>query len=316
MLSRLSTSFLKTNPPGLVLGGFFCYDVLMTETLTFKDKNSGGYVKTSDITPFKFPGGETHLNVPEDYSDKPYYAMVKGANMDDYMALAMWADFHRASVYTHDKLTALIPYLPAARADRGLPWGARVYSRIINEMGLNQVIVFDPHSEVMPNMINNVKVINSSHTVKNAIQGYHGDLSNDYVGVIAPDKGAYERAKETAQVMHLPLFQAEKHRDFHTGKLSGFSCEPLPDKGRLLVVDDICDGGGTFMGLAEATGVHRSRLSLFVSHGIFSGRVDNLWQYYSKVYTTNSHPGHVNLIGATVINIAPVLIPYIESSKP
>lgn len=284
-------------------------------SVKFMDKRPDGFSRESRIVPFKFPGGETHLRVPDDYDDVPYYATVKGAEMDDYMALAMWSDFHYRNA-TANVRSALIPYLPGARADRGRPFGAGVYADMLNTMDLDQIITFDTHSPVMPEFFSNIKVINSSHTVKNAIQGYHGDLSNDYVGIIAPDKGAYERAKETAQVMHLPLFQAEKHRDFETGKLSGFSCEPLPDKGRLLVVDDICDGGGTFMGLAEATGVHRSRLSLFVSHGIFSGRVDNLWQYYSKVYTTNSHPGHVNLIGATVINIAPVLIPYIESSKP
>lgn len=285
-------------------------------SVEFKDKNLGGYVKESDITPFKFPGGETHLNVPEDYSDKPYYAMVKGANMDDYMALAMWSDFHYRNA-TANVRSALIPYLPGARADRGAPFGAGVYADLLNMMDLDQIITFDTHSPVMPEFFSNIKVISSSHTVKNAIQGYHGNIPNDYVGIIAPDKGAYERAKETAQVMHLPLFQAEKHRDFHTGKLSGFSCEPLPDKGRLLVVDDICDGGGTFMGLAEATGVPRDRLTLFVSHGIFSGdHVHQLWRHYSRIITTDSHPGHARPYGVEIIKIAPVLIPYIESSKP
>ena len=286
-------------------------------SVKFMDKRPDGFACDSRIVPFKFPGGETHLRVPDDYDDVPYYATVKGADMDDYMALAMWSDVHR-SIQSYDvnpSRVALIPYLPGARADRGWPFGARVYADFLNSLDLTQIITFDPHSEVMPGLLGKrLKVINSSHTVKNAIQGYHGDLSNDYVGVIAPDKGAYARAKETAQVMHLPLFQAEKHRDFETGKLSGFSCEPLPDKGRLLVVDDICDGGGTFMGLAEATGVHRSRLTLFVSHGIFSGnKVQNLWEYYSKIITTDSHPGHTRLAGATIIPIAPVLIPYIES---
>ena len=85
-----------------------------------------------------------------------------------------------------------------------------------------------------------------------------------------------------------------KVRDFATGKLSTFQCEDLPETGRLLVVDDICDGGGTFMGLAQATGLPKERLDLWVSHGVFSRRAAQITSAYGCIFTTDSHPGHRN----------------------
>ena len=90
----------------------------------------------------------------------------------------------------------------------------------------------------------------------------------DYVGLICPDAGAAKRTEAVAEALALPVFYARKKRDFATGRLSGFACEPLPPEGRLIVVDDICDGGGTFRGLAEATGLAPQRLDrrLFELH--------------------------------------------------
>ena len=186
-----------------------------------------------------------------------------------------------------------------------MPFGAKVYANMINAAELDAVVCFDPHSHVMPELINNLIVVDSDRVIRDAVLGRSG-LEQDptkggYVGVICPDEGAHERTERVAKTLGLPVFYAKKHRDFQTGKLSGFSCEPVPAEGRLLVVDDICDGGGTFMGLAEAIGVDRSRLSLWVSHGVFSGKADQLPTAYGQIYTTDSHPGaHRAEVGAKV----------------
>jgi phosphoribosylpyrophosphate synthetase len=56
-------------------------------------------------------------------------------------------------------------------------------------------------------------------------------------------------------------------------------------------VDDICDGGGTFTGLAITMGLPRERVELLVSHGVFSKGAERLGQYYRLIHTTNSHVG-------------------------
>ncbi|MAX71916.1 MAG: hypothetical protein CMC76_12600 [Flavobacteriaceae bacterium] len=56
-----------------------------------------------------------------------------------------------------------------------------------------------------------------------------------------------------------------------------------------LIVDDICDGGGTFIGLAKELKKHNAgNLYLAVSHGIFSKGLEELNQYFTKIFTTDS----------------------------
>ena len=81
-----------------------------------------------------------------------------------------------------------------------------------------------------------------------------------------------------------------KIRDVKTRKLSGFKVYADDLQGRdCLVVDDICDGGGTFLGLAkELKAKNAGKLYLAVSHGIFSRGVERLLEHYDGVFSTNS----------------------------
>lgn len=279
-------------------------------SIHFQAKMPSGWKATSAIRTMTYPGGEVSLRIPQDLAEIPAYATVTGADPLDYLALGLWADYaHQAG----HRAVALLPYLPAARADRGTPFGAKVYAAMINSFQLDQVITFDPHSEVAPALYNNLKVISSAPYVRRATIGRAGS-HHDFVGVIAPDSGAIRRAGAAAHALHVPLFRAEKHREFTTGKLSGFRCEPLPSHGRLLVVDDICDGGGTFVGLAGATGLPPERLTLFVSHGVFSGNAPALRAHYGEIITTNSHPGAEREGVATkVLSARNILAPFVSN---
>ena len=79
-------------------------------------------------------------------------------------------------------------------------------------------------------------------------------------------------------------------RDVKTGKLSGFKVYSDDLEGQdCIIVDDICDAGGTFMGLAtELKKKNAGKLFLAVSHGIFSKGLDNLTQYFDTIFTTDS----------------------------
>lgn len=262
-----------------------------------------GFTVYADATFMQFPAGEHHFTQGPAATDQtPTHIMITGTDANDYIKAALWIDHAHQGGH---KVTAHIPYLPAARADRGEPFGALVYASLINSMNADQVICFDPHSPVMPRLVNNLTVIDSAPVIAAAATTY----DRQYVGVIAPDAGAVHRAQLAASTLGVPLYKATKVRDFATGKLHGFECETLPATGRLLVVDDICDGGGTFRGLATATNLPAERLDLWVSHGVFSGRAADLGQSFGRIFTTDSHPGHTNPdVNATIIPLAATLI--------
>ena len=275
-------------------------------SITFLARAAGGQVVPSAIEPFQFPGGEWHLRLAE--GEVAAHATVTGCTADDLVLLGLWADALHA---TGERAIAHIPYLPAARADRGVPFGARVYAALINAAALDEVVVFDPHSPVAPGLVDRVRVVSSTDAI---VERVLTDVAtrSEFTAILAPDAGAVARASQVAERVGIPLVTATKHRDFDTGALTEFRVPELPQTGRILVVDDICDGGGTFMGLATQSEVARDRLALWVSHGIFSGRADRLREHYGEIWTTDSHPGARRAdVGARIVPLAS----YLESGR-
>jgi ribose-phosphate pyrophosphokinase len=265
------------------------------------DRNEDGKLVPSEATVMHFYGGEVHVKNLEESS--PAAIVITGANADEIITAAMVAD---AAHQKGNDFELILPYLPAARADRGNPFGAKVYADIINTMQAEKVSCVDPHSPTMPALVNHINIF----LIEKVIEKYINDEGIQYAGIISPDEGSRQRSGVIANHLGLPLIYASKHRNFETGKLTGFTCDPVPDPdGIYLVVDDICDGGGTFMGLAEAIGLPKNQLHLWVSHGVFSGRAPQLNDAYDKIITTNSHPGHDNPeVGAHIIDIIEQLI--------
>lgn len=186
----------------------------------------------------------------------------------------------------------VLPRVPGARQDR-IKWEGdwlftlKSVAKMVNERNFQNVVTLDPHSLATTALIDRLVVpeIRLRHCMETA--GVH---VKDYAGIIAPDLGAQKRAQEAAAHFELPVFQAGKTRDPHTNKLSGFHFfdHLIPDS-HYLVVDDLCDAGGTFIGLAEeAHKVYGVTLDLFVTHGLFTKGTATLLQHYNNLISTDS----------------------------
>jgi ribose-phosphate pyrophosphokinase len=187
--------------------------------------------------------------------------------------------------YFKGGLNLVLPYLPGARQDRSNPTGdvlfsARSIAREINLRRFSKVVSVDPHSPVMPRYIQNFREYPLERVAEKFWKGY--------TGVIAPDKGAKDRASRVANAMGLPVYFGGKTRDVSTGALTGFEVEELPKGGHFLVADDICDGGGTFIGLGEKIREQGCYADLFVTHGIFSKGTRGMKEIFKNIYTTDT----------------------------
>lgn len=266
----------------------------------FKVKTTNDY-KRGAAEPFQFPGGEWHLRKLPEVNDPSavWIADVRGANLDELMQAALFAD---VAHQRQQPFVLMLPYLPAARSDRGEPAGARVYAESIKGMNPQQIIGIDPHSSYIVDYFNcilpgKLTALAPAGLLVRALTG-----QRKYDAVIAPDKGAIDRAATAAAALGIDCYHAEKHRVEATGEITSIKMtENLPASGSYLVVDDICDGGGTFLGLAEATGIPKEQLGLWVTHAIFSGNATTLRDRYQNIYTTDSHPGHNRVGCATTI---------------
>lgn len=241
---------------------------------------------------FSFPGGETHMKNESGHWGGHEIAVVQATNdwERDLFKLQLWAEtVDSQGGSTH----ALIPYIPGARADRGVPLSGNRYAHMINLAELNALACFDIHSEQAHLFYNDLVNIDVSVPVAEFLRSR---MTLPYHAIVAPDAGAYARAKAIADLLELPLITATKKRNPKTGELSDFNIDMTghEEASRLLIVDDICDGGGTFNGLAKVM-FNENRvvpiLDLFVTHGIFSKGLQALKPYFSKVFTTDSIPG-------------------------
>lgn len=262
--------------------------------INFKAKTPDGEIINSALSPFTFPAGEAHIKREERRELEKIEIAVLQPDADslhsDLFHLAMWSSYLLREA-CETKTVVILPYFPGARADRGNPFGLGVYSEFIGWQLFNQVIIFDPHS---PQTLNLQKLESTPTTAVYPAQlftkAHIGKVFEPYTGIIAPDKGAFDRANAVAEVLEIPLFTAEKTRDFDSGKLSGFKLDGLPRDGKYLIVDDICDRGGTFKGLANAVDLPPSQLDLYVSHGVFSSdAIQQLPNHFGHIYTTNSY---------------------------
>jgi ribose-phosphate pyrophosphokinase len=167
----------------------------------------------------------------------------------------------------------------------GEPLSVKVYADILNAMQLNKVFVFDAHSEVTPALLNNSTVIPNYAFIKEVL-----NKIGQNVKLISPDGGALKKIYKVSEFLGgVEVVECSKSRDVKTGKLSGFKVYEDDLQGMdCLIVDDICDGGGTFVGLAEELKKKNAgKLYLAVSHGIFNKGFDVL-DCFDKIFTTNS----------------------------
>lgn len=212
--------------------------------------------------------------------------LLRPKSIAAFVAALFWVD---ALVERGNLVPDLIlPFFPGARQDRLNTSGdylftAKSVAKMINARNFPSVTLIDPHSEVTPALVDRSRVIHAA--------GCLTVPPGKYAAVVSPDAGAEKRAGLVARKLGVPLLHAWKTRDVATGRISGFGMQPpdLPAGARVLVVDDICDGGGTFLGLADVIDVAGLRAHLFVTHGIFSQGTELLRARYSDhVYCTDS----------------------------
>lgn len=249
------------------------YSEIKYETLTFSD-------------------GQPHLRISQPL-DKEVKIITRLSLPADLLRLLYTTDALRRMGVVHIEL--MISYLMAARMDRvmneGEPLSLKVICNIINSINYQKVTVFDPHSDVSSTLIDNCTVITNHKIVELSLQHYNeGSIyGKEEVYLIAPDSGALKKIyKLAAHIGTTNVIECGKKRDTLTGKLSGFIAHIDDLNGKdCFIVDDICDGGGTFTGLADVLRMKQARsVNLIVSHGIFSKGYD--LKGIDKIYTTNS----------------------------
>ena len=231
-----------------------------------------------------FPDGEKHLKISVDRKE-PVAIHCRITNGDDLFILMQLADILKRQCVSVAVVEIL--YLMGMRCDRlfdiDRPFSLGIVANVVNSLNAREVCIYEPHSEKSLQLINNSSDI---YITKYLIEK---KLLTEIPGLlfVAPDKGAAKRYRD----MDFAVI-CEKLRDVATGELLSFNATANMDvTGKdLLVVDDLCDGGGTFVGLApKLRELGPKSLSLFVTHAVQRAGIEKVAKVYDKVYITNTY---------------------------
>ena len=238
--------------------------------------------------------------------------LLRPRSMSDSMAGLFFVDAYKER--TGLPVDLILPFVPGARQDRLNDTGdylftAKSVAKEINARNFRSVTILDPHSEVTPALIDRCTVVHAHKCFEHLL------APEIYDAVVSPDAGAEKRAGGVAKKLGVPVLHAWKSRDVKSGQISGFGLEPTAGSGdahmrgdpmRVLVVDDICDGGGTFLGLGEILAGRGIAADLYVTHGIFSQGTEKLLNTYTNIFCTDSVES--NRPGVEVISICDRLL--------
>lgn len=189
-----------------------------------------------------------------------------------------------------------IPYLPYGRADRcfvdGDCHGLATFAKLLFSMSWHSIRTLDAHNpKVAEEWVHGLINHPANAYIRRAVEGFSKRYSLREVTVILPDEGAAKRYSLpnfygcNTYDIKVKTAHCTKRRDAATGTLSGFE---VPDvSGGAIIVDDLCDGGGTFKGIGAQ--LQCKPLGLYVTHGLFSRGLDELRVIFDHIYTTNSY---------------------------
>ena len=252
------------------------------------------HLEDSDIkySIFRFPDGEVQISL-EDFSHKEQIQVkCRITNAEDLFILMQVLDI----LDRHEVSYVLsIYHLMGMRMDRVIdfnrPFTLKIVLNSLKNCNADNIEILEPHSDIYYDYRFGGKFTelyiegSPSNTV------WHG------YQMVLPDAGAKERYD--FQYVGTAL-TCSKVRDLTTGKILEIKVdnpEVISDK-PLLILDDLCDGGGTFCGIAKAfntLGIPKERLNIAVTHMVNPKGIKNLSENFNHVWFTNSYKDWDNL---------------------
>ena len=204
--------------------------------------------------------------------------------------LIMLDTFKRASA---ERVTAVIPYFGYARSDKKdrprVPIAAKLIANLIESAGADRILTIDLHASQIQGFFD----IPSDHLFAAPVfVNYLQENPIENLVVVAPDTGGAERARAYAKRLDAGLVLVDKRREKANvaevmnvvGDVEGMNC---------LIIDDMCDTGGTICKVAEALNRNgANEIYACFSHAVLSGNANaNLrGSHIKKIIVTDTIP--------------------------
>lgn len=236
---------------------------------------------------FYFPTGEMQVRIKEAYGDKRMSVHFLFEQNEEIFELLLIVDALKRMGLKLEGIA--MPYIPFSRQDRinqgGEALSIKIFADLINQCGAEVVEVDDPHSDVSTALINNLKVRTQVDIhEKNMVFATNGKP----VWFISPDAGALKKIYKMAEKNKaIGVVECSKKRNTTTGEITGVEVHIDSFNGKdCVIVDDICDGGKTFIEIAKILKQKDAgKITLMVTHGFFTKGLEVFDGLIDEIYT-------------------------------
>jgi len=246
----------------------------------------------------KFPDGQQSITITSGIYNENIPVLIK-SRLNPFMDLELIICATQCLKEMGVKNISLyIPYCIGGRSDRkfvdgGINYIKTVIAPILNSQNYKEVIILDSHSDILEACINNFKKNTNVDLVRFALSLIDNkDGAQGRTAFISPDAGALKKIYDLAKIFKAEnVTTASKVRDVLTGNIVRTELPTMNLDGieQIVIIDDICDGGRTFIELAKVIKQQTNKpIYLIVTHGIFSAGIGELNIYFSGIFCTNS----------------------------
>ena len=252
-----------------------------------------------DVT--HFADGETLVQIGESVRGKRVFLVQSTCSPVNERLMELLIAMNCLKLSSAASIGVIVPYFGYARQDRKAkprqPITAKLVADLLQTAGAFRVITFDLHAAQIEGFFN-FPVDNLS--VIPMMADYYLNKKNinlDNTVVVSPDHGGVNRARRLAESLgSVPIAIIDKRRPRPNevevaniiGSVDGMHC---------IIVDDICDTGGSLCAAASTLIDHGAiDVHVCLAHGVFSGdaleRIEN--SKIKEIVVTNTIPQPVD----------------------
>ncbi len=241
----------------------------------------------------RFSDGEFNFQIGENVRGMDVFIIQPTCPPTDQnlMELLIMIDtFMRASA---ERVTAVMPYFGYARSDKKdrprVPIAAKLVANLLTTAGTNRILTIDLHAAQIQGFFD--IPVDHLYAAPIVVEYFRENPIENLI-VVSPDTGGAERARAYAKRLNAGLALCDKRREKANvsevmnivGDVRGKNC---------LIIDDMCDTGGTICKVAEA--LHKAGANdiyACFTHAVLSGKAtENINDsHLKKVIVTNTIP--------------------------
>ena len=266
------------------------------------------YLNKHEVKYITFPNNERRLDLNKDLLTTDNNVLWKYDDDSSIFELFLFDDAMKSFDATY---TLTIGYMPYSRMDRiqnlGTAFSLDILTRLMSQLkSVNDIKILDPHSPVTLEKFKEygMNAQECEFSIANDVLQYTKLDIND-AWFIFPDKGAANRYDCD---LYPNSIICEKVRNFQTGKIESIRAHihkqtTVPtDDAPLIIIDDLCSYGGTFVGAVAAVkndlNIDTPNRWLIITHAEEAIDFGQVPSTFSKIFTTDSIAkpnGYVNM---------------------